>query len=67
TSLFGAIISEQVFQWPGMGRLYYTALYNGDTKIVIADTFMFVLLFVVVKFILDATYGLLDPRIKASR
>ena len=66
-SLFGAIISEQVFQWPGMGRLYYTALFNGDTKIVIGVTFMFVLLFVIVKFVLDATYGILDPRIRASK
>lgn len=66
-SLFGAIVSEVIFQWPGMGMLYYTALRNSDTIMVLADTYAFVVLFVVAKLLLDLTYGLLDPRIRVRR
>ncbi|MEM0196172.1 MAG: ABC transporter permease [Sulfolobales archaeon] len=66
-SLFGAIVSEVLFQWPGMGMLYYTALRNSDTIVVLADTYAFVVLFVAAKLILDLVYGLLDPRIRIKR
>ncbi|RLC61623.1 MAG: hypothetical protein DRI01_08190 [Chloroflexi bacterium] len=66
-TFFGAIISEVVFQWPGMGRLYYTALEQADIPVLMANTFMFVFLFVIVRFILEIIYGFLDPRIRASR
>ncbi len=66
-TFFGAIISEVVFGWPGMGSLYYLALYNADVPVLMANTFMFVFLFVLVKFMLEIIYGFLDPRIKASR
>lgn len=66
-TFFGAIISEVVFGWPGMGSLYYLALYNADVPVLMANTFMFVFLFVLVKFLLEIIYGFLDPRIKASR
>jgi len=66
-SLFGAIVSEVLFQWPGMGTLYYTALRNNDTIVVLADTYAFVVLFVVAKLVLDLVYGLLDPRIRIRR
>ncbi len=66
-SLFGAIVSEVIFQWPGMGMLYYTALRNSDTVMVLADTYAFVVLFVIVKLLLDLVYGLLDPRVRIRR
>jgi peptide/nickel transport system permease protein len=66
-SLFGAIVSEVLFQWPGMGMLYYTALRNNDTIVVLADTYAFVVLFVIAKLLLDVIYGLLDPRIRIRR
>lgn len=66
-SLFGAIVSEVIFQWPGMGMLYYTALRNSDTTMVLADTYAFVVLFVAAKLILDLIYGILDPRIRIRR
>jgi peptide/nickel transport system permease protein len=66
-SLFGAIVSEVLFQWPGMGMLYYTALRNNDTIVVLADTYAFVVLFVIAKLLLDVVYGLLDPRIRIRR
>ncbi len=66
-TFFGAIISEVVFQWPGMGSLYYLALSNADVPVLMANTFMFVFLFVLVRFLLEIIYGVLDPRIRASR
>lgn len=66
-SLFGAIVSETIFQWPGMGMLYYTALRNSDTVMVLADTYAFVVLFVIAKLVLDLVYGILDPRIRVRR
>ncbi|HIQ03556.1 MAG TPA: ABC transporter permease [Desulfurococcales archaeon] len=65
-SFFGAIISEIVFQWPGMGRLYYTALANSDTPVVTGITYLSIMLIVITKYILDLIYGLLDPRIKTA-
>ncbi len=66
SSFFGAIISEVVFQWPGMGRLYYTALQNSDTPVVMGVTYLSIMLIVITKFLLDIIYGFLDPRIKVS-
>jgi len=65
-SFFGAIISEVVFQWPGMGRLYYTALQNSDTPVVMGVTYLSIMLIVATKFLLDIIYGFLDPRIRVS-
>lgn len=65
-SFFGAIISEVVFQWPGMGRLYYSALSNTDTPVVLGVTYLSIILIVLTKYILDLIYGFLDPRIKTA-
>ncbi len=65
-SFFGAIISEVVFQWPGMGRLYYSALSNTDTPVVMAVTYLSIMVAVFTKFVLDLIYGFLDPRVKTA-
>lgn len=64
-SLGGAIITETVFSWPGMGRVYWVALQNGDTGVLVAVTYMTSFLFVAVIVLLDLIYSLLDPRIRA--
>ena len=65
-SFFGAIISETVFQWPGMGQLYWTAINVNDTSVVMAVTYASVFLIILVKFTLDLIYGILDPRVKTK-
>ena len=65
-SFFGAIISETVFQWPGMGQLYWTAINVNDTAVVMAVTYASVFLIILVKFSLDLIYGILDPRVKTK-
>ena len=65
-SLGGAIITETVFGWPGMGRVYWIAIQRGEIYVVLANTFMTVFLFVTTLVILDLIYGLLDPRVRIS-
>ncbi|MBI2184375.1 MAG: ABC transporter permease [Thaumarchaeota archaeon] len=63
-SLGGAILTETVFNWPGMGRLYYDAVIALDETVIIALTFMFTLIYVSARFILEGLYIALDPRVR---
>ncbi|MET1101840.1 MAG: ABC transporter permease [Pyrodictiaceae archaeon] len=63
-SLGGAIITETVFQWPGSGLTYWIALNSGDQGVLVVQTYIFVLLFVITISILDFIYMLLDPRVR---
>lgn len=63
----GAIITETVFQWPGLGLLFIDAVNANDATVVIGLTAIYAVLLVVTVFILDLVYSLLDPRIKAAR
>ncbi len=66
-TFFGAIISERVFQWPGMGMLYWLAINSGDIPVLMGLNYMFIILFVSIKIFLDIIYCILDPRIRAAR
>ncbi|MEM4311899.1 MAG: ABC transporter permease [Nitrososphaerales archaeon] len=63
-SLGGAILTETVFGWPGMGRLYYDAILALDENVIIALTFLFTLIYIIARFILEALYMVLDPRVR---
>ncbi len=63
-SLGGAILTETVFNWPGMGRLTYEAVIAADESVIIALTFVFTLLYVGARFLLEVLYLILDPRIR---
>lgn len=63
-SLGGAILTETVFNWPGMGRLYYDAILAADESVIVALTFMFTLLYVLARLVLEVLYVVLDPRIR---
>jgi peptide/nickel transport system permease protein len=66
-TLSGSILTETVFNWRGMGRLYYDAVSGTpDEGVIIALTFLFTLLYVVLRFILDILYVVLDPRVRYS-
>jgi ABC-type dipeptide/oligopeptide/nickel transport system permease component len=62
TLLGGAVVTETVFAWPGIGRLAIQSIYNRDYPIVQCVVFLSALVFIVVNFCLDLVYGLLDPR-----
>jgi len=63
----GAIITETVFEWPGVGRLYYEAIESLDAPVVIGVTTIYAYLLTATILILDLIYGILDPRIRAGR
>lgn len=63
-SLGGAILTETVFNWPGMGRLFYDAILAVDESVIVALTFIFAVLYVGARFILEVLYVILDPRVR---
>jgi len=65
-SLGGAIITEAVFDWPGMGRLYFEAITVMDLPVIIGATYILTVFFLVSVFIADLLYGYFDPRIRSS-
>ena len=64
TLLGGAVVTETVFSWPGMGRLAVQSIYNRDYPVVQCAVFLSALVFIVVNFCVDVLYGLLDPRVR---
>lgn len=66
SSLSGAIITETVFNWPGMGMLYWAAISTNDLPVIIAEGYVFTFLFVIAMLIADLIYGVLDPRVKVG-
>lgn len=63
-SLGGAIITEAVFDWPGMGRLYYEAISVLDLPVIIGATYVLTAFFLVSVFLADMLYGYFDPRVR---
>jgi peptide/nickel transport system permease protein len=64
--LSGAVIIEQVFGWPGMGRLVVNAVFQRDYPVVMGSVVMGAVLFMIGLLISDFLYTLLDPRIRLS-
>ncbi len=63
-SIGGAILTETVFNWPGMGRLYFDAITTADEAVIVALTFLFTLMYIVARFVLEVLYVVLDPRVR---
>ena len=59
-----SIITETVFQWPGMGFLFINAVHFVDIPIMSAYLIMVAFIFVMINFIVDITYYFIDPRIR---
>src|SRR5262249_46232532 len=62
--LTGAIITETIFSWPGIGRLLIQAIFSRDYPLVQGWILVFAILYAAVNLMADVIYGLLDPRIK---
>jgi len=62
----GAILTETIFSYPGMGRLYFDALGAADWPIVMSYLFIVAVLVVVATLIRDIVYTIVDPRIRFS-
>ena len=59
-----AIITETVFQWPGMGLLFILSVQNADMPVMSAYLMLVAFLFVLINFIVDLLYVTVDPRIR---
>jgi len=64
TLLGGAVVTETVFAWPGMGRLAIQSIYNRDYPVVQSAVFIAAVLFIAINLTLDVMYGVLDPRVR---
>ena len=62
----GAVLTEAVFNLPGLGTLLWSALVQRDYFVIQAVTLLAVLLFVVVNLATDIAYGVIDPRIRTG-
>jgi peptide/nickel transport system permease protein len=60
----GAIILETVFNWPGLGRVYFQAIGLYDTPVIIGNTVIYAYLLGITVFLLDFIYALVDPRVR---
>jgi len=62
--LGGAVITETIFAWPGLGRLTVQALLNRDFPIVLAAVFVVSVVYTLINLTVDLLYGWLDPRVR---
>lgn len=60
----GAIVTETVFQWPGLGRTIFKAIGLYDTPVIVGTTIIYAYLLAITVFLLDFVYALVDPRVK---
>jgi peptide/nickel transport system permease protein len=64
-TLGGSILVETVFNWQGMGRLYYDAIAGTpDEMVIVALTFVYTLIYVIARMVLEVLYVVLDPRVR---
>jgi len=60
----GAIITESIFKWPGLGTVTYKAIGLYDTPVIVGTTIIYAYLLAITVFMLDFVYALIDPRVK---
>lgn len=63
----GAVITETVFAWPGMGRALVQAIFGQDFPMIRGMAVIFLTMFVTVNFLVDLLYTFVDPRLKLTR
>jgi peptide/nickel transport system permease protein len=64
--LGGAVITETIFAWPGLGRLTVQALLNRDFPVVLGAVFVFSVTYTLINLAVDLLYGWLDPRTRVG-
>ncbi|MEO1223626.1 MAG: ABC transporter permease [Pseudomonadota bacterium] len=59
-----AVVTESIFNWPGMGKLIIESIYMLDRPVIVAYLMVIVVLFVVINLVVDLLYSALDPRVR---
>src|SRR5690606_29496306 len=62
----GNVTLEQVFNWPGLGQLFWIASRAPDTPVIVANTIIYAYLLAITVLILDIVYAIVDPRVKVG-
>ena len=62
--LGGSVVTETIFNWPGLGRAVVTAINRRDTPVILGTLVFGALIFVVVNLIVDVVYAFINPRIR---
>lgn len=62
--LGGAVITETVFAWPGVGRLIINAIQQRDFPLVVGAVMILAMMFVILNLLVDILYGVIDPRVR---
>jgi len=65
--LTGTIITERIFDWPGLGSLILDGINNRDYPLVQGCMLVFSFTYLMVNLLTDLSYALVDPRLKNSR
>ncbi len=65
--LSGAVLTESIFGWPGVGRLALGAIISRDFPVVQGTVLFMAMMFICVNLIVDILYGVIDPRLRAER
>ena len=65
--LSGAVLTESIFGWPGVGRLALEAIMKRDFPVVQGTVLFMALAFICINLIIDILYGIIDPRLRAER
>lgn len=67
TMVFGAVVAEIIFSYPGLGSTILTAVLGQDYPLISATTLIITIMVLTANFVLEIIYGFLDPRIKAAQ
>jgi peptide/nickel transport system permease protein len=67
TMVFGALVAEIIFSYPGLGSTILTAVLGQDYPLISATTLIITLMVLSANFLIEIVYGVLDPRIKAAQ
>jgi ABC-type dipeptide/oligopeptide/nickel transport system permease component len=62
--LAGAILTETIFAWPGMGRWIVNGIVARNFPVVQAGVLVFAMIFIIVNLVVDISYGWFDPRVR---
>ena len=66
-ALFGGlVVTETIFSWPGMGKLFIDSLTNGDTNVLLPWLMVTAIFIIAFNLLADVLYGVLDPRIRLA-
>ena len=64
--LSGAVLTETIFAWPGVGSWLKEAIFNRDYPVLQGGILFLAIVFVIVNLIVDLSYALINPRIRLS-